>query len=320
MDMQYTTLGRTGLRVSVAGLGCGGFSKLGLGKGKSETDAVTLIRRALDLGVNLLDTASVYGTEAAVGKGIKGYSRDKVVISTKAKPNNASKLIPVADVIGSLDKSLRQLDVDYVDILHLHGVLPQHYDVIYNGYVPALLKERDKGKFRFIGITESPYHDPIQEMVSRALQDDVWDVLMIGFHMLNQMPRKRILPTIIKKNVGTLIMYIVRNIFSVPGRLLEEILGQIAAGKLPAAMADDRDPLNFLLHKAGAESLIDAAYRYVRHEPGCNVVLFGTSDAKHMEANIASILRPPLPEADRLRLAKVFGHLEGVGFDLPGPI
>ena len=320
MDMQYTTLGRTGLKVSVAGLGCGGFSKLGLGRGKTEAEAVVLVRRALDLGVNLLDTASVYGTEAVVGKGIKGYSRDKVVISTKAKPNHASKLIPVADVIGSLDKSLRQLDVEYVDILHLHGVFPQHYDIIYNAYVPALLKEQDKGKLRFLGITESPHHDPIQEMVSRALQDDVWDVMMIGFHMLNQTPRKRILPVIIKKNIGTLIMYVVRNIFSVPGRLHEEILCQIAAGKLPAAMADDRDPLNFLLHKAGAGSLIDAAYRYVRHEPGCNVVLFGTSDAKHMEANIASILRPPLPEADRLRLAKVFGHLEGVGFDLPGPI
>src|SRR5690349_12179654 len=61
--MQYTTLGRTGLRVSVAGLGCGGFSKLGLGTGKSEDEAVSLIRQALELGVNLLDTAAVYGTE-----------------------------------------------------------------------------------------------------------------------------------------------------------------------------------------------------------------------------------------------------------------
>jgi L-galactose dehydrogenase len=55
--MEYITLGRTGLRVSVAGLGCGGFSRLGLGTGKSEAEAVALIREALDLGINLLDTA-----------------------------------------------------------------------------------------------------------------------------------------------------------------------------------------------------------------------------------------------------------------------
>jgi L-galactose dehydrogenase len=69
--MEYVTLGRTGLRVSVAGLGCGGFSRLGLGTGKSEEEAVALVRHALDLGVNLLDTAAVYGTEGVVGQAIK---------------------------------------------------------------------------------------------------------------------------------------------------------------------------------------------------------------------------------------------------------
>ena len=65
--MEYVSLGRTGLRVGVAGLGCGGFSRLGLGTGKSTTEAVALIRQALDMGVNLLDTAAAYGTEEVVG-------------------------------------------------------------------------------------------------------------------------------------------------------------------------------------------------------------------------------------------------------------
>jgi aryl-alcohol dehydrogenase-like predicted oxidoreductase len=56
--MQYTTLGKTGLEVSVAGLGCGGNSRIGLGTGLSEAQSVALVKRALDLGVNLLDTAS----------------------------------------------------------------------------------------------------------------------------------------------------------------------------------------------------------------------------------------------------------------------
>ena len=64
--MEYTTLGRTGLKVSVAGLGCGGFSKLGLGTGQSPDHAVGIIRTAIDLGVNLIDTAAVYETEESL--------------------------------------------------------------------------------------------------------------------------------------------------------------------------------------------------------------------------------------------------------------
>ena len=318
MDMQYTILGRTGLKVSVAGLGCGGGSRLGLSKGKSEAEAVALVRHALDLGVNVLDTAAAYGTEVVVGKAIKSVARDKVVVSTKLTPRRDGKPIAAADAMASLDNSLRQLDTDHLDILHLHGVFPKEYDVLYQTVVPALLKERDKGKFRFLGITETAPNDPTQSMIQRALQDDVWDAVMMAFHMLNQTPRKRTLPRLIEKNIGTLMMFVVRNIFSVPGRLHDEIRGQVEAGKLPAVIADDKEPLNFLIHKAGAESLIDAAYRYVRHKPGCNVILLGTSDIKHMDTNVASILRPPLPEADRACLAKVFGHLEGVGLDMSG--
>src|SRR3984893_10427503 len=82
--MDYLNLGRTGLKVSVAGLGCGGFSRLGPGTGKSTAEAVALIRQALDLGVNLLDTAAVYGTEAVVGEAIKSVPRQSVIVATKA--------------------------------------------------------------------------------------------------------------------------------------------------------------------------------------------------------------------------------------------
>ena len=90
-----------------------------------------------------------------------------------------------------------------------------------------------------------------------------------------------------------------------------------ADGLVPQALADDPDPLGFLVHEGGASSVIDAAYRFVRHEPGVDVVLFGTGDSEHLRSNIASILKPPLPEADRDRLAALFGHLVGVGLDAP---
>ena len=82
--MEYVSLGRTGLRVGVAGLGCGGFSRLGLGTGKSTAEAVALIRQAFDMGVNLLDTAAAYGTEEIVGEAVGQVRREDVVIATKA--------------------------------------------------------------------------------------------------------------------------------------------------------------------------------------------------------------------------------------------
>ena len=81
--MEYVTLGRTGLRVSVAGLGCGGFSRLGLGTGGSETDAIALVRLAHELGVTLFDTATAYGTQAVLGTALKPLPRESVVITTK---------------------------------------------------------------------------------------------------------------------------------------------------------------------------------------------------------------------------------------------
>ena len=79
---RFATLGRTGLRVSVAGLGCGGHSRLGQTSGATESDSVAVVERALDLGINFIDTAHAYRTERIVGKAI-ARKRHGVVISTK---------------------------------------------------------------------------------------------------------------------------------------------------------------------------------------------------------------------------------------------
>ena len=313
--MDYTTLGRTGLKVSVAGLGCGGNSKIGQGKGQSKDDSVRLIRHAMDLGVNLLDTAQAYGTERIVGEAIGAVSRDEVVISTKHQAGGVS-----ARQLGdAIDASLRELGTDYIDIFHLHGVHPRTYDHAIQELAPQLLRARDAGKIRFLGITETSPNDHDHTMLQRAAKDSCWDVVMLGFNMMHQAARTAVLPHTMENEIGTLMMFVIRNIFSVPGRLQKTMKELAAAGKVPDWLAEDDDPLGFLVHEGGADSVIDAAYRYVRHEPGANVVLFGTSRIAHLEANIASILRPPLPAGDRDRLAELFGHLRGVGLDLPGP-
>jgi len=318
--MEYTTLGRTGLKVSVAGLGCGGSSKLGLGTGHSEAHAIAIVRRALDLGVNFIDTAQYYGTETVVGAAIKGRARDSVVISTKHKVSlREGTIFSAAEILAGLDRSLRALDTDHVDIFCLHTVLPHEYERVMTEIVPALLHEKARGKFRFLGVTEFAGGDPRHDMLARALADDCWDVMMVAFHMLNQNARQRVFPRTQAQNIGTLLMFAVRAIFSVPGRLQRDIAALAAEGKVPKWLADKKQPLDFLLHdNGGAQSIIEAAYRYARHEPGANVVLFGTGNPDHIEPNVRAILQPPLPAADARQITALFGALEGVGLDEPG--
>ncbi len=315
--MEYTTLGKTGLKVSVAGLGCGGNSRLGLGTGRSEEEAIAIIRGAIDLGVNILDTAANYKTEDVVGKAIKPLDRESLVIATKSRFQTDGVFLTPEQVISSLENSLRELDTDYIDVFQLHAVPPKGYDHALEVLAPALERERDKGKIRHIGLTETSPNDHSHEMLQRAVHDRVWEVMMLGFNMMHQKAREKVFPHAIKNNVGTLLMFVVRNIFSQEGYLANTMRELAAEGKVPAELAKSDNPLDFLIHDGGATSLTDAAYRFVRHQPGVNVVLFGTGSQDHLRTNIESIISPPLPEADVTKLHSLFGHLEGVGLDLP---
>jgi aryl-alcohol dehydrogenase-like predicted oxidoreductase len=315
--MDYTTLGRTGMRVSVAGLGCGGFSRLGLGTGGAEAGAIAIIHQAIGLGVSLFDTAAAYGTEAVLGKAIKSMPRDQIVVCTKAPFSWSSGQADPQGIVASLDNSLRQLDTDYIDVYQLHGVPPANYDHALAELAPVLLREKEKGKFRFLGITETAPNDLQHDMLHRAAADRVWDVVMVGFSMMHQNARARVFPVTREHKVGTLLMFAVRNIFSQPGKLAATMRELASQGQVSAALADSDDPLGFLVHDGGASTVIDACYRYVRHEPGVDTVLFGTGSPAHLNTNIDSLLKPPLPEADHQKLGELFGHLIGVGLDAP---
>lgn len=317
--MQYITLGRTGLRVSVAGLGCGGFSRLGLGTGHSADHAIGIIRQALDLGVNLIDTAAVYDTEEVVGAALKGVPRDNVVVCTKVSKPAGDATFSAAKVVASLEASLKRLQLDHVDIFQLHAVPPAAYEHVCQEIVPALLQERQRGKFRFLGITETAPNDPGQLMLNRATQDEVWDTAMLAFHMMHQVARTQVFPHTRAKAIGTLLMFVVRGIFARPAQLAATVKELAARGAIDPSLAETDDPLGFLIHPGGAESLTDAAYRYARHEPGADVILFGTGDAQHLQTNVQSILKPPLPDADQARLRQLFSHLRGVGLEAPPP-
>jgi aryl-alcohol dehydrogenase-like predicted oxidoreductase len=313
--MEYTTLGRTGLKVSVAGLGCGGFSRLGIPAGKSEDEAARLVRDAVDLGINVIDTAPAYGTEAVVGKALKSIARDSVMVCTKAFVRRGGDWHSPERMVQSLDNSLRLLGTDYVDVFQMHGVLPGEYAYTKEHLVPELLRQKTKGKIRHIGITEQPVEDFQHETLIAAANDDIWDVFMVAFHMMHQSARKTLFPLTRQKRIGTLLMFAVRSIFARPERVVAALREAAAKGQVEKWLGETPTPLDFLLGPAGASDITEAAYRFVRHEPGVDVVLFGTGDPAHLRANVASLLRPPLPATDREQLAKLFGHLVGVGMD-----
>lgn len=316
--MRTTELGRTGLTVGVAGLGAGGFSRLGLSTGGNEASAQRVIKTALDSGVNFIDTAAVYGTEQVVGKALKSVQRDDVVISTKSTIAQAGELRPVADVVESLENSLTTLGLDYVDVFHLHAVKPAHYSHVVENVVPALLAQKRAGKFRHLGITETSPNDHGHQMLDRCLDDDQpFEVMMFAHHMMHQSARKVIFPRTLSKGIGTLIMFAVRSIFASPEKLSREVAALVQSGQLSADDIDVADPLGFLVHAQGANSVIDAAYRFCAHEPGADVVLFGTGKPEHVSHNVASINRPPLPATDTDALTRLFGQLAGVGLELP---
>ncbi|MFZ1920612.1 MAG: aldo/keto reductase [Xanthobacteraceae bacterium] len=313
--MQYTTLGRTGLRVSVAGLGTGGFSRMGLKSGKTEDESARLVLDAIELGVNFIDTAPAYGTEGVVGKAFKSLPRGDVFVATKSSVQRGGEWWTPERMVASLDNSLHLLGTDYVDVFNLHGVEPQMYDYAVNTLAPVLIAQKEKGKIRHIGLTENPIADFTNETLKRALKDDIWDVFMVGFHMMHQGARANVFPATREKGIGTLLMFAVRSIFADPPRIAREIRELAAKGLVEKSLAETDDPLGFLVHDGGAGNTIEAAYRFVRHEPGVDVVLFGTGNVEHLRTNLASLLKPPLPQADRERLAALFGHLKGVGLD-----
>jgi aryl-alcohol dehydrogenase-like predicted oxidoreductase len=304
-----TTLGRTGLEVSVAGLGCGGHSRLGLAQGRSEEEAADLVRRAVDLGITFIDTARVYGTERAVGLGVRGR-RDEVTISSKAFPVDRDGRIFAAHVEKQIDASLAALGTDRIDVLHLHGVLPEHYTRALEEYLPVLERARQAGKVRFLAISEVFVRDPGHAMLPRALADDHFDVVMVGFNLLNPSARQRVLQPALERDVGTLVMFAVRRALSRPEELARVCADLQARGVLAEGALDAGDPLGFLRGDGRARSVVEAAYRFCRHEPGVHVVLTGTGSAEHLVANVEAIEAGPLPAQDRARLEALFGEVD----------
>ncbi|MDR2101513.1 MAG: aldo/keto reductase [Treponema sp.] len=305
--MEKVVLGRTGLKVTAAGLGCGGFSRIGIEKYGLD-HAAGIVRTAYDEGVNFFDTATVYRTQGAVGKGLEGISRTNYVLSTKFPYKNKTG----EDFRKTLEESLRELRTDYIDIYHLHGVAPADYPLVRDTFVPLMQRAKEEGKIRFLGITEVFGMDTAHEMFKTALPEDLFDVIMVGYNLLNPSAAKRVLPVTREKGIGVLCMFAVRRALSDPVQRKADLRRILEHAQADPSLVTEDHTLDFLIREGGASSLTEAAYRFCRHTPGIDVVLTGTGNAAHLKDNLLAIRKPPLPGEVLAKLEAMFGAVDCV--------
>jgi uncharacterized protein len=187
--MKYKVLGKTELKVSQLGFGAVQICRI------PEKDAIDLIRKSIDSGINLIDTAHAYpDSEEILGKALKGI-RDKVIISTKSFKTDKKEFLE------DLKTSLKRLNTDYIDIFLFHDTSRDKKldSIINNGLIEALTKERDKGRIGFIGFS---CHNP--DIIKRYYSMVDFSVLMMPVNFISAEFVDKNYKELTDKNIGIL--------------------------------------------------------------------------------------------------------------------
>ncbi|MBH66060.1 MAG: hypothetical protein CL784_06065 [Chloroflexi bacterium] len=302
--MEYRKLGNTGEDISLLSYGTGGPSKFGQATGVDDAGRAKLVSRAIELGVNLFDTAEGYGeSEAMLGRALQGHARDSYLIATKWTYRSGGGIVTDLDVIKkSLEQSLDRLQTDYVDIFQVHGMLPHHYDELAEGYIEAMQQLQQQGKTRFLGITQMLTMDSKNEAISTAMErhPDIWDSVMFKYGIMNQWPAKRSFPLANSSETGILNMAPVRLTLTRLEKLNERM----------SEWGDEAGENAFDWLSGGDPSvLIRKGYQFAAEPPEITTVISGTSSIEHLEANI-SALDGTLSHDDIARLKTLYGDSE----------
>ncbi|MFW6308915.1 MAG: aldo/keto reductase [bacterium] len=199
--MNYKKLGNSDLEVSVIGLGTWGIGSEFYGK-VDDAQSIATIRKGIESGINLIDTAPAYGkghSEEVVGKAIEGY-RDEVIIATKVGTYKEGEdffrdLSPEA-IRKQIERSLSRLNIDVIDLYQIHWPDP---DTPLEESVKELVKLKKEGKFKYLGVSNfgTSLMEEIQEMTDIVS-------LQPQYSILNRDIEEEILPYTRKNNIGVL--------------------------------------------------------------------------------------------------------------------
>jgi predicted aldo/keto reductase-like oxidoreductase len=258
--MVYTTFGNTGIKVSALGFGAMRLPMKEAG-GKKIVDedlAVPLMRQAFDMGVNYVDTAPVYCeslSEIAVGKALKGW-RDKVYLSTKN---------PIEDNSGDhwmerLEKSLKNLDADYIDFYHFWGINLsgfQSWQGLQFGPLEAAQKAKEQGLIKHISFS---FHDSAENF-KPIVDSGLFESALVQYNLLDRSNEENIAYAK-SKGLGVVVM------------------GPVGGGRLGAPS----EKIQGLLKNR--VSTAEMALRFVLANSNVNIALSGMENIKMLEENI----------------------------------
>jgi aryl-alcohol dehydrogenase-like predicted oxidoreductase len=308
--MKYKTLGKTGLRVSIVGLGtmvhAGHFGPM------KDSESLEAIETALELGVNFIDTSDAYGAgygETLLGNAFKG-KRDKIVIATKGGnvmvgPNRGKRIFEPDYISRVMDESLRRLQTDYIDLYQLHNPT---VEVIERGAVWEVLERAKKaGKIRHYGVSINS-----TEEGTAAVKDGRAETIQVEYNLLAQEPAETFFPAAQQANIGVIARVpLKRGILT--GKLKqsdeqrfqgEDVRARSFKGEAFAQELAKAEQLKFLAHGA-VQSLGQAAIAFCIAHPAVSVVIPGARNAEQMREN-ASAADVEIPAADLEKISDLW--------------
>jgi aryl-alcohol dehydrogenase-like predicted oxidoreductase len=327
--MEYRRLGRTGLRVSALGFGCGAVG--GLMVRGAAADRERAVARALELGINYFDTAPSYGdgrSEEHLGQALRSLRAADVHLGTKFRVGPGDLADMPAAITRSLDESLRRLRLDRVDLLQLHNQISRERSDravsvkdVRDAIVPTLARLVEAGKTRFFGITALGDTAALHEVIDAGaihtaqvcyslLEPSAGSPVPPGFPAQDF---DRLLVRAREREIGTIVIRVLAAgaLSGTPGRhpLAMPVVDPIASGPDYATDVAHARMLGALVDEGHAESLVEASLRFALATDAVSTVLLGYSSLDHLEYAAASVARGPLPAAALARLPGLWERL-----------
>lgn len=274
--MEYRTLGKTGMKVSIIGYG---VSPLGNVFGETdEAEGIRAVHYAIEHGINYFDVAPMYGVtlaEKRLGKALKG-KRDKIFLATKCCRYDIEEFdFSAKRVLESIDESLERLQTDYVDVYQIHDIEFGDKEQVINETIPAARKVQASGKARFVGITGLPVRY-LHHVASRV---DVDTILSWAHYDLVEDEMDDVLtPFAREKGIGLI------NASPLHQRLLTE-KGPPEWHRSPKEVLEAGLKIAELCREYGV-NVADVAMRFALDHPYVAMTVVGMSKLRHVEQNI----------------------------------